>query len=63
MYYNAGIQTPGIMKKWEVKDLYDHFSEYIENSGWKGMVPNLSDLKHNIEAAKNIPNIVEYENP
>ncbi|MFW9991739.1 MAG: DUF4332 domain-containing protein [Candidatus Odinarchaeota archaeon] len=62
LYYDAGIQTPGMMKKWQAEDLREHFANYIQESGWEGMVPNLVDLQNNIENAKKIPDLVEYEN-
>ena len=62
LYYNAGIQTPEMLSQWDAKKLRKHFEAYIKDSNWDGMVPNLSDLVNNIESAKKLPSIIEYEN-
>ena len=61
LYYNAGIQTPAILSQWDAKELRKHFETYIKDSNWDGMVPNLVDLVHNIERAKKLPSIIEYD--
>lgn len=61
LFYNAGTQTPAIIRKWKAEDLREHFSRYIQESSWEGIVPNLSDLKNNIESSNKIPDIIEYE--
>ena len=61
LYYNAGIQTPKELSKWEAESLHKHFEEFVKKTHWDGTVPFLSDLKGNIERAKNLPSIVEYE--
>ncbi|MCK4849687.1 MAG: DUF4332 domain-containing protein, partial [Candidatus Heimdallarchaeota archaeon] len=61
LYYNAGIQTPAELSKWEAESLHKHFEEYVKNAKWDGVVPFLSDLRGNIERAKQLPSIVEYE--
>ncbi len=61
LYYNAGIQTPAELSKWEAESLHKHFEEYVKNAKWDGVVPFLSDLRGSIERAKQLPSIVEYE--
>ncbi|MHA2224590.1 MAG: DUF4332 domain-containing protein [Candidatus Hodarchaeales archaeon] len=61
LYYNAGVQIPEDLAKWEAKKLHKHFEEYIKRTKWDGMVPYLSDLKHNITNAKKLKSVVEYE--
>jgi hypothetical protein len=61
LYFNAGIQTPEELSKWEAESLHKHFEEYVRRTNWDGAVPFLSDLKGNIERAKKLPSIVEYE--
>ncbi len=61
LYYNAGIQTPEELSKWKAEDLQKHFKEYINSSGWDGMVPYLSDLKSNISRAKQLESCVKYK--
>jgi hypothetical protein len=61
LYYNAGVQTPQELSKWSPIELHNHFKDYIEQSGWEGMVPYVSDLQNNIERAKKINSLVEYE--
>ncbi len=59
LYHNAGFDTPTKIARFEAKELYDHFKKYVEESGWEGMIPNLSDLKYNIKSAKNLKEVVE----
>ena len=61
LYYNAGIQTPADLSRWEAESLHKHFEEFVKNTKWDGAVPYLSDLKGNIERAKKLPSIIEYE--
>ncbi|MHA1945190.1 MAG: DUF4332 domain-containing protein [Candidatus Hodarchaeales archaeon] len=61
LYYNAGIQTPADLSKWEAESLHKHFEEFVKETNWDGAVPFLSDLKGNIERAKKLTSIVEYE--
>ena len=61
LYYNAGIQTPKELSKWKAESLHKHFEEFVRRTNWDGAVPFLSDLKGNIERAKKLPSIVEYE--
>ena len=61
LYYNAGIQTPKELCKWEAESLHKHFEEFVRRTNWDGAVPFLSDLQGNIERAKKLPSIVEYE--
>lgn len=61
LYYNAGIQTPEILSQWDAKKLRKHFEVYIKDTNWDGMVPNLSDLVNNIENAKKLSSIIEYD--
>jgi hypothetical protein len=61
LYYNAGIQTPKELSNWEAESLHKHFEEFVRRTNWDGTVPFLSDLKGNIERAKKLPSIVEYE--
>ncbi|MHA1940089.1 MAG: DUF4332 domain-containing protein [Candidatus Hodarchaeales archaeon] len=61
LYYNAGVQTPEDLAKWDAKALHNHFEEHIKRTKWDGMVPFLADLKHNIKKAKKLKSVVEYE--
>jgi hypothetical protein len=62
LFYNAGIRSPGDLKKWNSDDLYDHLGAYITKSGWDGIVPYKSDLRNYIESAKKLPKMIDYEN-
>jgi predicted flap endonuclease-1-like 5' DNA nuclease len=61
LFYNAGIDTPAELSKWDVKELRSYLNDYIEKSGWEGIAPYPSDLSHYIEDAKGLPQIVEYD--
>ena len=39
LYYNAGVQIPEDLAKWEAKTLHRHFEEYIKRTKRDGMVP------------------------
>jgi DNA polymerase III gamma/tau subunit len=59
LYYDAGLDSPEKIAQFEAEDLYQYFKKFVEESGWDGMVPNLSDLKHNIASARKLKKIVE----
>ncbi|NIQ05924.1 MAG: DUF4332 domain-containing protein [Candidatus Korarchaeota archaeon] len=59
LYHNVGFDTPTKVSKYKAENLYEHFKNYIEKSGWDGMIPNLADLKNNIKSAKTLKEIVE----
>ncbi|MHA1112806.1 MAG: DUF4332 domain-containing protein [Promethearchaeota archaeon] len=59
LYYNSGIRSPQDIVQYDANSLRKHFQAYIEESGWDGMVPNLTDLKNNITHAKKVKKIVE----
>ncbi len=61
LYYNAGVQTPADLSKWEAESLHKHFEEFVKTTKWDGAVPYLSDLRSNIERAKELPSIIEYD--
>ena len=61
LFYNAGIETPKELSKWDVKELRDHLNNYIKETDWKGIAPFPSDLSNYINSAKKLPNIIEYE--
>jgi hypothetical protein len=61
LFYNAGIETPAELSKWDVEGLRSHLNTYIEKSGWEGIAPYPSDLSNYIKAAKNLPHIIEYD--
>ena len=59
LYHSAGFDTPTKIAKYTAEELYDHFKQFVEKSGWDGMVPNPSDLEHNIKSAKKLRDLVE----
>ena len=59
LYHSAGFDTPTKIAKFTAEDLYVHFKQFVEKSGWDGMVPNPSDLEHNIKSAKKLKELVE----
>jgi hypothetical protein len=61
LFYNAGIQTPVELSKWDIKELRSHLKEYIEKSGWEGIVPFPSDLSNYINDARSLPQVIDYE--
>ncbi len=61
LFYNAGIETPTELSKWDVTELRKYLNEYIEKSGWEGIAPYPSDLSNYIQNAKGLPQIIEYD--
>ncbi|MFX0184927.1 MAG: DUF4332 domain-containing protein [Candidatus Hodarchaeota archaeon] len=61
LFYNAGIETPAELSKWDVKELRSYLKDYIQKSGWEGIVPFPSDLSNYIEDAKGLSQIIEYD--
>ncbi|MFX1507390.1 MAG: DUF4332 domain-containing protein [Promethearchaeota archaeon] len=61
LFYNAGIETPAELSKWDVVELRSHLKEYIEKSGWEGIAPFPSDLSNYIKDAQSLPQVINYE--
>ncbi len=59
LYHSAGIETPTKIANFTAEELYKFFEDYVKKSDWDGMVPNPSDLEHNIKNAKKLKEIVE----
>ena len=59
LYYDAGLDSPVKIAKFEPKQLHEFFVKFVEESGWDGMVPNPSDLVGNIKSARKLSKIVE----
>ncbi len=59
LYYDAGLDSPARIAKFEPEQLHEFFIRFVEESGWEGMVPNPKDLVHNIESARKLTGIVE----
>ena len=59
LYYDAGLDSPDKIAKFESEELRKFFVRFVKKSGWNGMVPNPSDLVHNIESARKLDKIVE----
>ena len=59
LYHSAGFDSPTKIAKFTAEELYEYFKQFVEKTGWNGMVPNPSDLEHNIKSAKMLKEIVE----
>jgi hypothetical protein len=59
LYYDAGLDSPAKIAKFEPTQLHAFFVKFVEESGWDGMVPNPSDLVNNIKSARSLSKIVE----
>jgi hypothetical protein len=59
LYYNAGLDSPGKIARFEPDELHAFFTKFVEESGWEGMVPNPKDLVGNIASARRLEDIVE----
>ena len=52
LYYNAGLDSPEKIARFEPGDLHAFFVKFVRESGWDGMVPNPKDLVVNIASAR-----------
>lgn len=59
LYYEAGLDSPTKIAKFEPQQLHAFFVKFVKESGWDGMVPNPKDLAHNIQSARKLAKIVE----
>lgn len=59
LYYDAGLDSPAKIAKFEPKQLHAFFVKFVEESRWDGMVPNPADLANNIQNARKLPKLVE----
>lgn len=59
LYYDAGLDSPAKIARFEPKRLHEFFVKFVEESGWDGMVPNPKDLVNNIRNARKLSEIVE----
>jgi len=59
LYYNAGLDSPEKIAKFEPEELHAFFVKFVEESNWDGMVPNPMDLVNNIKSARKTTPIVE----
>ena len=59
LYYNAGLDSPQKIARFEPDELHAFFVRFVEESGWNGMVPNPKDLRGNVKSARKLKKIVE----
>jgi hypothetical protein len=59
LYYEAGLDSPAKIAKFEPEQLHAFFVKFIAESGWNGMVPNPKDLVSNIRNARKLSKVVE----
>jgi len=59
LYYNAGLDSPQKVAKFEPDELHAFFTKFVNESNWDGMIPNPSDLVHNIKSARALKKVVE----
>jgi hypothetical protein len=59
LYYDAGLDSPAKIAKFDPKELHALFVKFVEESGWDGMVPNPKDLVNNVKSARKLTKVVE----
>ena len=59
LYYEAGLDSPAKIAAFEPKELHEFFTKFVEETGWDGMIPNPSDLVHNVKSARQLSKVVE----
>ncbi len=60
LYYEAGLDSPLEVAKFEPAELHEFLVKFVEESSWDGMVPNPKDLEHNVANARKLKKVV-YE--
>ena len=59
LYYDAGLDSPLKVAKFEPDELHKFFTEFVSETGWDGMIPNPKDLIGNVANARKLKKIVE----
>ena len=60
LYYNAGLDCPSKIAAFEPDELHAYFTQFVQETGWDGMVPNPGDLVGNIQNARSLDDVVRY---
>jgi hypothetical protein len=61
LYYDAGVDTLEKLAGWEHEALRNKMVEYVERTGFDGIAPLPKEVQSSIEAARQLPKIVEYD--
>ena len=59
LYYDAGLDSPAKIAKFEPNQLHAFFVKFVQESGWDGMIPNPKDLVSNVRSARKLTKVVE----
>ncbi len=59
LYYDAGLDSPLEVAKFEPGELHEFLTKFVEESSWDGMIPNLKDLEHNVANARELKKVIE----
>lgn len=59
LYYDAGLDSPLKVAKFEPEELHIFFTKFVEETGWDGMIPNPKDLIGNVANARKLEKWVE----
>jgi hypothetical protein len=59
LYYDAGLDSPLKVAKFEPDELHAFFTKFVEETGWDGMIPNPKDLVGNVANARKLKKWVE----
>ena len=60
LYYDAGLDTPEKIAAREPDELRRYLAEFIERTGFEGIVPLPKELDNLVRAARTLPALVEY---
>lgn len=61
LYYDAGVDSVEKLAGSEPADLLRRTADFVQNSGFKGIPPLPMEVQHTIEAARQLPRVVDYD--
>jgi hypothetical protein len=61
LYYDAGLDTPEVFRRWEPDALRAMLAEWVERTGFDGIAPLPREIRNTIATARSLPGIIEYD--
>lgn len=59
-YYDAGIETPEELARWDPEELRATMVEFVERTGFEGIAPLPAEARFTVAQAGKLPKVVEY---
>ncbi len=61
LYYDAGIETPAALARWEPEALRQMLVEFVEQTGFDGIAPLPKEVRNGVATARGLPSVVQYD--